>query len=65
MDINDWYSKHIEPIDLENASEVEIVIRGDGKVLWLNAPGCIVRICRIKGKIKVVDNRKRARYGKS
>lgn len=47
------------PIDLEDVDAVEIVIRDDGKTLWVNsAQGCIVRICQIRGTIRIEDKRK-------
>jgi hypothetical protein len=37
------------PVDITGAELVVILIRQDGKVLWINdTRGCIVRICRIK-----------------
>lgn len=36
---------------------VEILIREDGKVLWINVDGvCVLRICQIQ-EIKLEDNR--------
>lgn len=65
MNIKDWFDRHEEPIDIEDASDIEIIIRNDGKTLWVNAPACIVRMCRIHGEIKIIDNRKKRRNGKS
>jgi hypothetical protein len=61
MNIKDWFTLDAskQPIDLEDAQDVEIVIREDGKTLWINAPICIVRFCRIKGEIKIEDKRKK------
>ncbi len=37
---------------------VEVAIRGDGGVLWVNVDGvCVLRICRIKTSIDVCDAR--------
>jgi hypothetical protein len=48
------------PVDITGAELVVILIRQDGKVLWINdTRGCIVRICRIKGKISIQDKRKK------
>lgn len=63
MDIKDWYVRHQEPIDIENAESVEIVIRNDGTTFWINAPACVVRFCRVK-EIKIIDNRKKKRDNK-
>jgi ethanolamine utilization protein EutA (predicted chaperonin) len=39
--------------------DIEIIIKNDGKVLWINGPGsCLVRICRIDGNITIRDERK-------
>jgi len=37
---------------------VEIHIREDEKVIWVNAPNCVLRICQIK-KLIVKDERKK------
>jgi hypothetical protein len=48
-----------ETVDLEDAEEVEILIREDGKTLWINGSGrCLVRLCRIKGMVTVTDKRR-------
>ncbi len=47
-------------LDLE-APEVgvEVAIRDDGGVLWVNVDGvCVLRICQIKAPIDVCDARK-------
>ena len=37
---------------------VQIRIRDDGKVIWINTPeGCVCRICQIK-ELRVEDNRR-------
>jgi hypothetical protein len=39
--------------------DVEVAIRDDGKVLWVNVGGvCLLRICRIDGPVKIDDRRK-------
>lgn len=47
-------------IDITGADDVQVVIRNDGRVLWINAPDCRVRICCIRGAIEIVDCRTRA-----
>lgn len=44
--------------DITGAEEVEVAIREDGKVIWVNTEkGCALRICRIKN-LKLDDSRK-------
>lgn len=44
--------------DITGAEEVQIVIRNDSKVIWVNTEkGCVFRICQIK-KLEVDDRRK-------
>lgn len=39
-----------EMVDLSNPTDVEVLIRQDGKTLWINVDGvCRLRICNIKG----------------
>ena len=39
--------------------EVEVSIREDGRVLWVNVGGvCLLRICRIVGEVQIDDRRK-------
>jgi hypothetical protein len=46
-------------LDITGAEAVEIVIRDDGKVIWVNTErGCVLRICRIK-HLTFDDRRKR------
>lgn len=60
MNIEDFHNSANGPVDIEDADEVEILIREDGKTLWLNTRlGCVVRFCRIKGEIKIDDKRKK------
>lgn len=49
----------LDTIHTEMTSEViEIVIRSDSKVIWINADGsCIYRISKIEGKVHVDDRR--------
>jgi hypothetical protein len=43
--------------DITGAEVVEVRVRGDGKVLWVNVNGeCVLRICQIK-TIEVADDR--------
>ena len=45
-------------LDITGADDVEVQIKSDGMVLWVNlAHGCVLRICRIKGAINVIDYR--------
>jgi hypothetical protein len=44
-------------LDITGSDYVQVEIRDDGKVLWVNnETGCVLRICQIK-KIEVIDNR--------
>ena len=46
-------------LDITGAKEVEVMVKEDGKVLWVNADGlCLLRICRI-GRITVEDKRRK------
>lgn len=48
-------------LDITGTDIVEISIREDGKVVWVNTEdGCQLRICRIKGKIEIDDRRPNA-----
>lgn len=43
--------------DITGAEIVQIQIRNDGKVIWVNTEnGCVLRICQIK-KLEIVDLR--------
>lgn len=45
-------------LDITAPKHVEIQIRDDGKVVWINTEeGCILRFCRIE-KLVVIDDRK-------
>lgn len=48
-------------LDITGADDVQVTIRADGKVLWVNSPGVRLRICRIRGQVLVVDNRETKR----
>lgn len=51
----------ISQLDLTGPGVVQVEIREDGTVLWVNVDGiCKLRACRI-GKITVEDNRKSSR----
>lgn len=44
-------------VDITGAEIVDVEIRDDGKVLWVNTErGCVLRICRIKN-VEVIDRR--------
>ena len=43
--------------DITGIDDVEIVIKADGRVIWINAPDCRVRICGIRGQVFVTDKR--------
>jgi hypothetical protein len=47
-------------LDITGADEdikVEIEVRADGKVLWVNMGRCVFRVCRIRGNVEVIDHR--------
>ena len=49
------------PIEVKSTGSqiVEISIREDGKVIWVNTEnGCVLRICKIE-KLIIVDGRKK------
>ena len=50
----------IEMIDITKPKFVEIEIRKDGQVVWINIDGiCQLRVCRIgKDRLVIKDNRK-------
>lgn len=42
----------------DNISHVEITIRKDGKVVWINADGfCVFRVCQLNGQVIIHDER--------
>jgi hypothetical protein len=55
---HDIVSYQDECLDISGAADIEIKIRSDGKVIWINTPFCVLRICEIKGNILVEDERK-------
>ena len=47
----------IELEDITAPVAVQVVIRDDGKVLWVNTEnGCVLRVCQIT-KLTIEDNR--------
>lgn len=44
-------------ITMRDDRDIEIKIRRDGKVIWINIPECVLRICAIGGKVLMVDER--------
>jgi hypothetical protein len=50
---------NVDSLDITGADDVEIVIKEDGKVVWVNSPLCVLRICQIRGRITVRDGRSR------
>ncbi len=49
-------------LDITGADDVEISIRDDGKVIWVNtALGCKLRICSIRGRVNISDARKKGK----
>jgi hypothetical protein len=44
-------------IDITGVDDVEIVIKTDGREIWINAPDLRVRICGIRGEVFVTDMR--------
>jgi hypothetical protein len=46
-------------LDITGADlDIEIEVRGDGKVLWVNMGPCVFRVCRIRGKVEITDRRR-------
>ncbi len=43
-------------LDITAPDYVEIVIKEDGKVVWINTGGCVFRACRI-GQLVIEDRR--------
>ena len=52
------YEPDIGSLDITGAKDVEIIIRRDGKVLWVNTAVMRLRICRIDGSITFRDARR-------
>ena len=44
-------------LDVTGADDIKIEVRSDGKVLWVNMPSCVFRVCCIRGSIEIVDRR--------
>lgn len=48
----------VRMLDVSHPKEIEVLIRADGKILWINVDGvCLLRACKIK-HINIVDERK-------
>ena len=48
-----------EIVDITAPAYVEVKVREDGQVLWVNVDGvCALRICRPQNKITVIDHRR-------
>ncbi len=44
--------------DITGAESVQVQIRSDGKVIWVNVDGaCVLRICRIRQGVELQDDR--------
>ncbi len=54
----DWPAQiDVHMWDIAGANVVEVSIKEDGKVVWINLDGkCILRVCRVKNM--VVDDRR-------
>jgi hypothetical protein len=48
-------------IDIAGADDIEVMIKDDGRVLWINGPKNKVRIRGIRGQVLINDMRSRAR----
>jgi hypothetical protein len=49
--------KQGKTVDITGAEVVEVLIRNDGSVVWVNIDGiCILRVCRVK-KLELNDLR--------
>ncbi len=46
-------------LDLFGADDVEIRLSYDGRTVWINTPGCVLRICNVRGVVRVEDDRPR------
>lgn len=58
MALSDIRDTFMHNLDIIGTDEIEIRIRSDGKVLWVNTGyGCKLRICRIQGNITIIDER--------
>lgn len=46
-------------LDISGSGDIQIRLAKDGKILWVNLDGfCTLRICKIKGKIYIEDERR-------
>lgn len=46
-------------VDVTGPEQVEVLIRNDGKVIWINVDGvCRLRCCRIVNPITITDERR-------
>lgn len=53
------YTDEQEMLDITQPEEVEVLVRADRKVLWVNVDGqCKLRICRIKN-LTIIEESKR------
>ena len=52
-----WGTDTMGGLDVMFLDDVEIKIRRDGKVVWVNSPTCVLRLCQIEGKITIIDER--------
>lgn len=54
------YDPELQSLDVTLAQHMEIMIRNDGKVIWINEGGrCLLRVCGIEGEIILNDQRKK------
>lgn len=46
-------------LDITGEDDIEVSIREDGKVIWISTTnyGTVLRICQIRGKIYIQDQR--------
>jgi len=50
--------KDLEPLDVAAPEVVQVVVKDDGKVIWVNVDGvCLFRACRVE-KLIIDDQRK-------
>lgn len=53
-----YHDQIVQSLDVTGAEEVEVSIKSDGSVIWINVDGLLrLRVCRIK-KITIEDGRK-------
>jgi hypothetical protein len=52
------YDTVLKSMDVTGSGHIEVILRHDHKVLWINEGGrCLLRICNIGGKIIIQDDR--------